>query len=134
MANQTTSTETQAREQKAELDRRRGERIRCNHKARWRISGTRSAGSGKATLHDISRDGISLVVHSLPKCGTILDVSVERGPDQSYFLPQPVRVRHVKAQPNGTWLLGCRFTKRLGKEEFESLLLEQKVDVRQTGR
>src|SRR5262249_46235804 len=121
----TEETTSPAPKDESSGERRRDQRIRCNCEARWRISGSRSTGSGKATLHDISPHGISLVVDSLPTPGTILDVSVERGPDESYFLPQPVRVRHIKALDSHHWLLGCRFVKPLETEVFESLLLNE---------
>jgi hypothetical protein len=124
MSNQPSPASAESQDGQAPLDRRRGKRLRCNRKARWRVSGTRSAGSGKATLYDISSSGLSLAVDALLKCGTILDVSVERAEEGYFFLPQSVRVRHVKALPNGNWLIGCRFIKKLEKEEFEAIVAE----------
>src|SRR5262249_8351263 len=128
MSNHQISPSSEQQSPANELDRRRKERFRCNRQARWRICGTRSAGSWRASIHDISCIGISLAVDTFLEAGMILEVRIERSEQETCLLPQPVRVRHVRSLPNGRWVIGCRFVKRLTDEELQSIISTPDAD------
>lgn len=102
-------------------ERRASVRYPCNLQPSWRELGSNRGFSRIGKVHDISAAGIGLVVERLIKPGTVLVVHLQTI-DQRLTRPLPMRVMHATAQPEGTWLVGCEFVRKLSNEDLQSLL------------
>lgn len=71
-------------------------------------------------VRNISQDGLALVLRRRYEKGTGLAVELPGSDPQRPFTVF-VRVIHVLAQPDGSWLLGCAFVSRLSEEEVRDL-------------
>jgi hypothetical protein len=73
-----------------------------------------------ALVYDLSPRGIGLVLDRELGVGTLLEVEVDRAADvRLLFL---ALVRHVTPRDDGTWLVGCEFSRRLKPKQVEDLL------------
>ncbi len=79
-----------------------------------------------AAITDVSQGGIRLVVCRRFEPGTGLGVEF---PGQSGEEPYMVlaKVIHVRALPDGSWALGCKFISELGEDELRRLILPQQA-------
>jgi hypothetical protein len=74
-----------------------------------------------AKVHDISRDGIGLILNESVDPGTILNVELH---SKSQSLPcfLLARVVWMGKQPDGTIMAGCQFSRALSEHELSALL------------
>jgi hypothetical protein len=73
-----------------------------------------------ATVCDLSKTGIGLVVSRRFEAGTLLAVELQSSTD-SGGRKLLAHVRHAVERPDG-WLLGCAFTQELTDQELAALL------------
>jgi hypothetical protein len=104
-------------------DRRREERYACALQPFWRVAGEEGAESLPAGVRDISASGIGLLLAEPLKPGTVLVISLQASAGR-LSRPLPVRVMHATAQPEGGWLVGCQFVRRLTAQDMAALLGE----------
>lgn len=69
-----------------------------------------------ARIKDVSRGGLRLLAHQEFEVGAIL--SVQAGEVGRSFLAE---VKHVTSLPDGSWSIGCRFTKQLSEAHLRKL-------------
>lgn len=74
-----------------------------------------------AGVQDISRDGISLVLHRPIEPETLINVELQ---GEMLKLPRVLlaRVTHVTPRHSGHWLVGCEFVLGLTDDELRGLL------------
>jgi hypothetical protein len=74
-----------------------------------------------ATVLDLSRRGLGLVVSQSVEVGTIVGVELH-----SHILQLPcfllAQVVHVREQPDRHWLLGCQLASPFSEKELKALL------------
>src|SRR5438445_5875745 len=99
-------------------ERRRAVRFECKRRNSWRLFATTTCSSGEGTINDISINGVSMSVDSALRPGMFLDLSLASDDGETFSQPMLVRVRRVKPQADGSWLVGCNFVKKLTKEEL----------------
>ncbi len=86
-----------------------------------RLGSAREYESRWARIRDISASGVGLRLSAALEPGCELTVEfTETGSSLRRSLP--ARVVHSTAQPDGTWLVGCRFHAPLNDEELRRLL------------
>jgi hypothetical protein len=102
-------------------DRRRAERYPCGLQPFWRVEGQEQVESPPARVENISTTGIGLRVKEQIKAGTVLVIKLQSA-DHRLSRPLPARVMHATQQPEGDWLVGCQFVRRLGEEDMQALL------------
>jgi hypothetical protein len=78
-------------------------------------------GTPQATVRDLSATGIGLLVDRQLKPGSVLILNLQTG-SQRLARPLPVRVMHSSPAPEGNWLVGCQFVRRLSEPELQVLL------------
>lgn len=82
------------------------------HPFRWELGcellGPTKAERRAACIHDISPEGLGLVLSEALASGAVLEV-VLSCPEESLSYKLPLRVCHSKPQGDGTWLIGCTF-------------------------
>lgn len=85
--------------------------------------GPNGRGEWSATVRNISLGGMNLVVDRWFESGTLLKVELQTDLENA---PRAlwVRVIHVTAQPDGTWSLGCAFTRELSEESLRAFQVE----------
>jgi serine/threonine protein kinase len=101
-------------------DRRATSRLRSSLEGSCRVVGTGKESEWPLRIHDISADGIALLLGRRFEPRSVLLVEVSSNTDvQCRFL----LVRVIRAAPmqGKTWLVGCVFAHRLGKEDVEIL-------------
>jgi hypothetical protein len=81
-----------------------------------------SGSSWKATVIDVSANGLCLQMERRFEPKTTLQVVVTLGADESLHT-FVVHVRWVKAYGERAWLLGCNFVKPLTQQELDKLLI-----------
>jgi hypothetical protein len=77
-----------------------------------------------ATIHDISRTGIALVLDRRFERGTLLSVQLENKA-RSFGRTIFARVVHIQLQEDKAWLHGCAFAGELDEDEFSYLHAER---------
>jgi PilZ domain len=112
----------EGRREKANGERRRAVRFECQRRNSWRLFATTTCSSGQGTVNDISVSGISLSVDSALRPGMFLDLSLASPDGEGFSQPMLVRVRRVTPQADGSWLVGCKFVKKLTEEELRAWL------------
>jgi hypothetical protein len=70
---------------------------------------------------NLSRGGIALALGRRFEVGTVLAIDVQ-GKLAETGANVLARVVHVKVQSDGSWLLGCAFTKPLSEDDLQKLL------------
>jgi serine/threonine protein kinase len=105
--------------------RARGERRATTRAPSSREGSCRTVGPGKPSewpvrIHDISRDGVALLLGRRfePHSVLLVEVPAEAGGPCRRLL---MRVVRVVPQSGKTWLVGCVFPHRLGEEDVEIL-------------
>jgi hypothetical protein len=98
-------------------------RHRLSSAASWRRLAARHEDFAPATVQDISRTGLALLVNEPLKGGDILVVRLEEAAGGAAEL-WLVRVKHARQQPDPEqhWLLGCSFTRPLREDDLDVLL------------
>jgi hypothetical protein len=102
-------------------DRRAAVRYPCNLEPTWRVLGGLSGECRLGSVHNLSATGVGLVLQSRVKPGTVLLLKFQHS-DQRLSRPLPVRVMHATALPDGGWLTGCAFVRRLSNEELAAFV------------
>ena len=74
----------------------------------------------RATVQDISMNGIGLIVPRHFEPGTALTIELYHA-DQSFASALPIHVARTAAAPGGGWLLGCTLTHPLQENELKAL-------------
>ena len=103
------------------VEERTDARYLCSVMISWRLLGAKGDKPWPGRVQDISRSGISVVINTQFKFGTILAVKLENGIGR-LTRPILVRVVHTRKQADGKWLHGCVFLSRLNDVEFRLLL------------
>lgn len=75
----------------------------------------------KVRVRDVSLAGLGLIAPAKVECNSNLVVNLEIG-GNGYSRPIIVQVVRCEALPEGGWLLGCKFTRRLSDADLRSLL------------
>jgi hypothetical protein len=70
---------------------------------------------------NLSRGGVALALARRFEAGTVLAIDVQ-GKTGEGLASILARVVHVCVQSDGSWLLGCAFTKPLSEEDLQRLL------------
>ena len=73
-----------------------------------------------AQVRDVSRTGISLCLNHEFMPGETLLIELPSKTLQAGSVS--ARVVHVRAQTDGTWIVGCAFQQPLSDEEFQALV------------
>jgi hypothetical protein len=102
-------------------ERRRAERYPCDLQPFWRVEGQEQTESPPARVENISTTGIGLRVGEPLKPGIVLVLKLQNA-DHRLSRPLPARVMHATPQPEGDWLIGCQFVRRLSEEDMQALL------------
>jgi hypothetical protein len=105
-------------------ERRGAERFPCSLQPFWSVVGEEQAESPSASVRDVSATGIGLIVGHPIKPGTVLVLRLQTR-DQRLSRPLPARVMHSTARPDGDWLVGCQFVRRLTDEDMWALLSDE---------
>jgi hypothetical protein len=104
-----------------QLDRRAWVRYPCNlDSACQPLAGTRGV-EWPAKIRNLSRGGLAVSLTRRFEVGTVLAIDVQGAADGNVGTVL-ARVAHVSMQPDGSWLLGCAFTKLLNEEDLKALL------------
>jgi hypothetical protein len=133
----------------ATKERRGTSRVPSQLKIPCRIKSASEEGGWRATVLNVSLDGIGLVANRPFKPGMLLTVELPvDGQDLKRTAPRLVRVTHSKPHPNNrlgnqTWVLGGIFVKKLTRMELDALRArspalvphhERRTSVRHTTR
>ena len=100
-------------------DRRLGSRCSCSLSAACEPIPPGSAEHFSGTVHDISEDGIGLLLDRRLETGCYLWV-VMRGADDVLLGKMMTRIVHATSQADGHWLHGCLFTKEVSEAVTQS--------------
>jgi PilZ domain len=104
-----------------QLDRRAWVRYPCElDSACQPLAGTRGV-EWPGKIRNLSRGGLALALARRFEVGTVLAIEMQ-GRDAGDLGTVLARVAHISIQPDGTWLLGCAFTKLLTEEDLKALL------------
>jgi hypothetical protein len=82
----------------------------------------KEAGAWTASVQNVSRAGVALVMDREVGRGSVLVVSLE-GLGGRFSRPVLVRAMNVRPCGDGRWHVGCSFVKALTDSEVEALLL-----------
>ena len=74
-------------------------------------------------IKDLSRQGLKLLSHRRFEPGTILRIGLIHEKVGGILVAQAI---HVTETPEGDWLIGCSFPKKLNEEEMRAWLEERK--------
>jgi len=103
------------------LDRRAWVRYPCDlDSACQPLAGTRGV-EWPGKIRNLSRGGLALSLTRRFEVGTVLAIDVQGRADGDVGSVL-ARVCNVAMQPDGSWLLGCSFTKLLTEEDLKALL------------
>jgi hypothetical protein len=104
-----------------QLDRRAWVRYPCNLDGACQpLAGTRGV-EWPGKIRNLSRGGMALSLTRRFEVGTVLSIQMQ-GPADGDLGSVLARVAHVAMQADGSWLLGCAFTKLLTEEDLKTLL------------
>jgi hypothetical protein len=101
-------------------DRRGEERCPRGLSASWRLLGAADERAASASVCDLSRTGVALLVGDAVREGAILIVRLH---DSSGRLaaPRVAHVKHATCQDDGRWLVGCAFATPLPEDDLAEL-------------
>ncbi len=102
-------------------ERRATVRYPAKLRTSWRLYGGQTGDRWSVAVRDISINGIGLVFSFRIECDTLLVVKVQTA-NENFSRPLLVRVRHVTAHADGSWLVGCTFVRKLSAAALQSLL------------
>lgn len=74
-----------------------------------------------ACINNISKGGLCLIAYEKFEPGTELTIGLT-STTENFLPPLKVRVVHATEQSNGTWTIGCAFTRKLSEAELQGLL------------
>ena len=109
-----------ARETPAGSERREAERFPCDVRPFWGEWGTGRC-AATAQVRDVSTTGIGLLMPCWIRPGQVLVIKL-CGAVRGLNRPLLVRVIHSTRQPDGHWLCGGTFVRRLTEVELRRLL------------
>lgn len=72
-------------------------------------------------VRNISRGGISLVVHKQVESGTLLDIELLNRPNMVLSKLQ-VKITYSVEHPSGDWILGGAFVEKMSDSDIQALL------------
>jgi hypothetical protein len=105
----------------ATLERRAYLRYFCDAVAFCQQPSTRQLPPWRARVRDLSIQGMGLLFDRGLAAGTVLDVVLENAAgDRSVSVL--ALVRHGTRMPDGSWLLGCQFSRSLTVLELDDLV------------
>lgn len=87
-------------------------KVRCRQASRWAYR------SGWAIVRDLSGSGAGLILGVAPKPGTFLLLQLPGSAGRETRL---ARVVHVRARPDGNFLVGCQLVPALSEEDLAAL-------------
>jgi PilZ domain len=93
-------------------------RRRARGLARFRLENRPFSPGVRASLQDISQDGIGVVISEPFSIGAMVELELE-APAGNYRLVRLAEVRWVKVEENGKYRLGCQFAQRLAFGEMQ---------------
>jgi hypothetical protein len=103
------------------MDRRAWVRYPCNLDSNCLpLAGTRGV-EWPGKIRNLSRGGLAVSLTRRFEIGTVLSIDVQ-GSGNGDLGTVLARVAHVAMQPDGSWLLGCAFTKLLTEEDLKALV------------
>src|SRR5262249_46849618 len=79
-----------------------------------------------AYVHDLSPTGASLVVGEPVEADSYAIIELYNRP-RHFWYRKPLQVLHVRARPDGTWLVGGAFRRGLSHEQIEELLADEEA-------
>jgi hypothetical protein len=103
------------------VERRGAERFPCDLQPFWTEWGSGQGESSAARVNNISTTGISLDTPVRIRPGSVLVLKL-LSPERGLSRPLLVRVIHSSAQPDGRWLSGGAFVRRLSDSELARML------------
>ena len=107
---------------KPRVEQRREPRYRLPRRTVCRLKRAIEANPWRATLRNISADGIGLIVDHPVKAGMLLTVELP-GQNAKAGVVKMIKVTHAACQPGGRWwLAGGRFANRLSDADLANLL------------
>ncbi len=104
-------------------DRRHAERHPCDLQPFWTEWGSGRGESPLARVRDISAGGIGLLTGCRIRPGSVLVLRLF-SESQGMSRPLLVRIIHSHPQPDGQWLSGGAFVRRLSDEDLEAVLAQ----------
>jgi PilZ domain len=72
-------------------------------------------------IRNLSCGGVAITLSRRFEVGTVLSIEVQ-GKAEAILGTVTARVVRVASQGDGSWLLGCTFTKLLSEQDFKALL------------
>ena len=105
----------------AEGERRAAVRHLCGRHGPTRLVVEYGHAAHWARPHDVSVGGIRLLLAHALEPGAELTVQPRSDPERP-ARPLSAVVVHARAEPDGTWTVGCAFTAALTVEEFHQFL------------
>jgi hypothetical protein len=112
---------SQAGHSTTEAEKRKAVRLPCSHQSSYRELGTGKCESHLGRVVNISSAGIGVVAKRWVKPGTVFILTL-RDENGRPFRPMVTRVMHTTARPDGLWLLGGAFIRKLSGAELRELL------------
>jgi hypothetical protein len=104
------------------LERRAWVRYPCElDSACQPLAGTRGV-EWPGKIRNLSRGGLALSLTRRFEVGTVLSIDVQGPGGEGDMGTVLARVCHISTQPDGSWLLGCSFTKLLSEEDLKAFL------------
>lgn len=100
-------------------NRRRFERVATCHETVARPVDWPEAMSWGASVNDLSQGGIGLTLCFPFQLGTLLTIDLKKG--SALLHSATARVVHVHDKSDGTWDVGCQFTRDLSPTEWNKL-------------
>lgn len=121
MPEQIIPTATDAGQSRNWVERRATVRYPFHQPALWRANHSQGSVCLWGQVRDISLEGVGLVLKRGLEPKTILIIELENASRHTTFTLE-AQVVHSTLQPDGTWMTGCRLSKRLTEQDLRTLL------------
>lgn len=121
MAVQCSVRPANAPQRKTKIERRRGSRKRPGPVTTGQVAPWGGFGYFKAAVQDISASGIALLLRHALQPGTQVMIQLRNELLELAF-DLPAKVVHANKLAEGTWAIGCAFTRELTPGELETLV------------
>jgi hypothetical protein len=121
MAEDTASSPESIESVPAPVDRRGSERHVVEPGSAWCVVRDDRPDEEPAAVRDISLTGIALVVKEPLRSGSVLVLSLQNR-DLRLTRLLPIRVMHSTQGPDGEWVVGCQFVRKLSCTELQVLI------------
>lgn len=102
-------------------ERRRTRRYPCNLDGSCYLTATQDGGAEQVRVRNISAGGISLVFEGYVEPQSVLMIKLANEA-QGFSCRLKVRVVYSLQHPNGEWIIGGAFTRKLAEHELKALL------------